>query len=42
MNASDTAQFPAPRGRNDLKRTLLPLCLLVYVAIPLAIAHGRS
>ena len=42
MNATDTTQFPASRGRTDLKRTVLPLCLLIYVALPLAIAHGRS
>jgi hypothetical protein len=42
MNATDTTQFPSRKGRTDLKRTVLPLCLLVYVAIPLAIAHGRS
>ena len=41
MNATDTTQFPARKG-SDLKRTVLPLCLLLYVAIPLAIAHGRS
>ena len=42
MNVTDTNQIPARPARNDLKRTLLPLCLLVYVALPLAIAHGRS
>ena len=42
MNATDTTQIPAGAGRHDLKRTVLPLCLLVYVALPLVIAHGRS
>ena len=42
MNAIDTTQIPARRGRPDFKRTMLPLCLLLYVAIPLAIAHGRA
>lgn len=41
MNATTTASTTTTTGHRGLMGKILPVCLVLYVAVPIAIAHGQ-